>query len=82
MWNNADGELFRIFLPLAFTMRTSSLLIKTSCRGQTSEGMEMKFILELVRSIGERFGGIVERVSLYFLFLSKKACFPSMRFIW
>lgn len=47
MWNNADGRLFRIFLPLSFTMRTSSLLIKTSCRGQTREGRELKLLLEV-----------------------------------
>lgn len=34
----------------------------------------MKFILELVRSIGERFGGIVETDSLYIFFLSQKPC--------
>lgn len=57
-WNNVSDGVFRTFLPLTATLRTTPWLIKPPAEGR--ERIEMKFILELVRSTDERFVGIVE----------------------
>lgn len=81
MRNNAGGGVLRIWLPLAFIFRTGTLLIKTSCRRQAREGLGEIHFATCWKHWWKVWWDYRNSL-LYFLLLSKKPGFSSMRFIW
>lgn len=64
IWNNADGRLFRICLPLSFTMRTNSLLIKAPAESKQVRGWSWNSFWNLLEALVK---GLVEQ-SFYMFF--------------